>query len=126
MRASFRQGAIQSAVMRLSGRLISRPKPSAEFRSAASRIGANSALIEIGPRSRLNTASNGNGGHWSKASQLVSTSRPIRSELGVDGQLADAAAGVAADQCHVGQVEGRDRVVDDLRDAVQRQRAGVA
>ena len=38
------------------------------------------ALIEIGPRSRLNTASNGNGGHWSNASQLVSTSRPIRSD----------------------------------------------
>ena len=62
-----------------SGLVTNKPNPSAESRSAASRIGPASALIERGPRSRPNTALNGNGGHCSKASQLVSTNRPIRS-----------------------------------------------
>ena len=72
--------------------------------------------MDLGPRSSAKTALNGNGGNLSNASQLVSTSRPIRSGMGVDQELAQAAAGVVADERDVVQIEGDQEVVDHLGD----------
>ena len=55
------------------------------------------------PRSRK-SRSKGNGGKVSNASQLVSTSRPIRDGVLVEQELADRTAGVVADQRDVAEV----------------------
>ena len=46
--------------------------------TAVVRIGSISGLIARGRRNALNSRSNGAGGNWSNASQLVSTRRPMR------------------------------------------------
>src|SRR4051812_11635978 len=50
------------------------------------------------------------GGKRSKASQEVSTSRPMRSGLAAGEDLRHRAAGVVADERHVIEVEGGDQV----------------
>ena len=74
-----RAGVSHEAVNSGSSLSASSPKPNGECRSAVMPIGAISALTVILVRIAANTALNGNGGNVSKASQLVSTRRPMRS-----------------------------------------------
>ena len=83
------------------------PKPSAECRRRSVGVVSAISLSIARLRPALTSSPNGGGGNLSNASQLVSTSRPMRVGVGVDHELAQRAAGVVADQGDVGEARAR-------------------
>ena len=79
MAASLRHGSTHARVCSASrGLLTSSPNPAGECRTAVARIGASNARIALGLRKALNSWPKGAGGKLVNASQLVSTTRPMR------------------------------------------------
>ena len=111
--------AMSSAMSRRRWRAVrSRAGP---LRRGAKRIVLHYDPSSTGWRPRRKRRLNGNGGNVSKASQFVSTSRPIPHRVLVDDELRHRAPRVVADEHHIAQIESSQEVEHDSCDTPRRQ-----